>query len=77
MRQRFPELFAREAATKHYGHGFLEVVRRPSLWLCAWPYFWVNWVSIRRACRQIDRMEGYVWERDESSRAPAMALPGK
>ncbi len=68
LRRRFPELFAREAAMKQYGAASRGILANPRLWPCAPVYLCVNLISKHRARRQMDRIEQYVWERDESSR---------
>ncbi len=68
LRREFPELFAREAATKQYGSATMEIVRAPGLWLSALPYLGVNLCSKWRARVQHRRAGEYLWERDESTR---------
>jgi glycosyltransferase involved in cell wall biosynthesis len=68
LKQRFPELFVREAHTKDYGKALWAVLRRPRLWAGVFPYLWVNAFSRYRARKQLQRLSDYVWERDNSSR---------
>lgn len=68
LKQRFPELFLREAHTKDYGQAFRAILRQPRLWAGVFPYLWVNAVSRYRAKKQLGRLSDYVWERDNSSR---------
>lgn len=68
LRRRFPELSSREAAGKQYGTACRDILFTPRLWLYAPVYLGVNLISKYRARRQMDRIEHYVWERDESSR---------
>ena len=68
LRQKFPDLFAREAATKQYGTATFGTARSLRLWPSAMVYLWVNLRSRYRAWRQLRRLSEYVWERDESTR---------
>ena len=67
--QRYPELCARDVKAKKYTQALFEILRRPSLYLAAIPYLYVNLVSRLRANLKFQSMERYVWERDISSRA--------
>ncbi len=67
--QRYPELCARDVKAKKYSQALFEVLRRPSLYLAAIPYLYVNIVSRFRANLKFQSMERYVWERDISSRS--------
>lgn len=73
IRERFPELFSAEQATKQYGKALLHVLARPSLYLGVLPYIYVNVVALRRSRKQAATLERYVWERDNSSRGPQPA----
>jgi glycosyltransferase involved in cell wall biosynthesis len=69
LRDRFPQLFTREAKSKNYGGAFVAILKKPRLWPCAVPYIWVNVVSRHRAKKQFRKLaKEYVWERDNSSR---------
>lgn len=68
LRDRFPQLFAREAAAKRYGANVGEIARHPHLWLPALVYVWITAISKYRGRRLYHRIGQYVWERDESSR---------
>jgi glycosyltransferase involved in cell wall biosynthesis len=69
LRERFPQLFQREAKSKDYRGAALAILKRPRLWPCAIPYIWVNVVSRHRAKKQFRKLaDKYVWERDNSSR---------
>ena len=68
LRQRFPELVARERATKSYGNAVWSIIVRPWLWPAAMFYAAVVIQSRRRARRQLASVDDYVWERDQSSR---------
>lgn len=70
---RYPELAQRETRAKKYGPALLSVVLRPSLYAAALPYLYVTLVSRIRAQRQSKLAQRYVWERDDSSRAPQAA----
>jgi glycosyltransferase involved in cell wall biosynthesis len=70
LRDRYPQLFGREAKSKGYGRAAWAILQQPRLWPCVVPYLWVNLISRRRARRQF-RQGGYVWERDNSSRTSA------
>ncbi len=69
LRDRFPQLSAREAATKHYGANVSGIATRPLLWPHALVYLWVTVISKYRGRRLYRRIGRYVWERDESSRS--------
>lgn len=68
LETRFGELFHREATTKQYTSAFISILRRPNLYVSALPYVWVNLVSRYRARKQRAGLDGYLWERDHSSR---------
>jgi glycosyltransferase involved in cell wall biosynthesis len=68
LRQRFPDLVARERTTKSYGNAISTVVLRPWLWPAAMLYAIVVVQTGRRARRQVASVDDYVWERDDSSR---------
>jgi glycosyltransferase involved in cell wall biosynthesis len=68
LRQRFPDLVARERATKSYRSAVEGIVLRPWLWPAAIVYAVVVLRSRRQANRQLTSIEDYVWQRDESSR---------
>jgi glycosyltransferase involved in cell wall biosynthesis len=67
---RFPDLVARERTTKSYGNAMRGIVMRPWLWPAAAVYAAVVLQTRRRARAQLASTEGYVWERDQSSRKP-------
>ena len=69
LRQRFPDLAARERATKSYRSAGTTILLRPWLWPAAVVYAVVVVQSRRRARRQAASLEDYVWERDGSSRS--------
>jgi glycosyltransferase involved in cell wall biosynthesis len=66
--QRFPELVGRERKTKAYGGAMRSIVVRPWLWPAAAVYTAVVLRTRRRARKQLESLETYVWERDHSSR---------
>jgi hypothetical protein len=68
LAEKFPELVAREQAAKDYSGAMSVVALRPWLWPAATVYLWVNLTARLRARRQFARREGYVWERDTSTR---------
>jgi hypothetical protein len=68
LRERFPELFHREAREKRYAAGAWMLLRQPRLWPCLLPYLLVNLVARWRANRQLRCTKPYVWERDDSTR---------
>ncbi len=74
LRTRFPELLAREVRTRRYASAWFGVLARPSLWLAALPYLYVNLLSRRRAVLQARNLATYRWERDEGSRRAAAAM---
>lgn len=60
------------------GHVWLGVLLSPRLWPCLAVYVFVNLVGRWRARRQLmNRLDTYVWERDESTRVAAVATSGK
>jgi glycosyltransferase involved in cell wall biosynthesis len=67
LARRFPDLVARERATKSYGNAMRGVAVRPWLWPAAAVYAAVVFRTRRRAQAQLGA-ETYVWERDRSSR---------
>ena len=66
LAQRFPELL--ENDDKHYGRAIRDLLGRPSIWPSIPVYLFVNLMARRRARRQFQNIDRYVWERDESSR---------
>jgi glycosyltransferase involved in cell wall biosynthesis len=70
LRQLFPELVAREQVTKSYGSAMWTVMARPWLWPSAFVYAVVIVRTRLGARRRLASLEGYVWERDWSSRRP-------
>lgn len=68
--QRYPDLCARDSKTKRYLRALPAIVKRPSLFIAAVPYFYVNIVSRLRALKQLKSTQRYVWARDNSSRTP-------
>jgi glycosyltransferase involved in cell wall biosynthesis len=68
LHARFPELYAREKRTKRYGRALWAIARQPGLYPCAFPFLVVSVISRLRARQQARRAEGYLWERDRSSR---------
>ena len=71
LRERFPELAAREQAGKSYGGALGAVAQRPWLWPHAAVYGWVNLAARRSAARALASREAYSWDRDEASREAA------
>ena len=63
----YPELL--ENDDKSYSNAFWGILKSPSLWLCVPVYLFVNLTAKRRAVTQLQQLDQYVWERDESSRA--------
>jgi glycosyltransferase involved in cell wall biosynthesis len=70
LRQRFPDLVARERTTKSYRNAMGPIVIRPWLWPAAVVYGAVLVQTRRRAKKQLRSLDDYVWERDQSSRRP-------
>ena len=70
LRQRFPDLVARERTTKSYRNAMWTIIVRPWLWPAAMFYAAVQVQSRRRARKQFAAIADYVWERDLSSRRP-------
>jgi glycosyltransferase involved in cell wall biosynthesis len=70
LRQRFPDLVARERTTKSYRAAVWTIAARPWLWPSAMVYAAVLVHTRRRARKQIRSIGSYVWERDDSSRRP-------
>ncbi|MFL5296750.1 MAG: glycosyltransferase [Phenylobacterium sp.] len=70
LRDRFPDLFAREQRSKRHVAALAAMLRRPSHYVDAIPFVLVSVISRVRAGRQLRRAGGYLWERDNSSRAP-------
>ena len=70
LRQRFPDLVARERTTKSYRSALWTIVVRPWLWPAAALYAVVLVQTRRRARSQLASIDDYVWERDQSSRRP-------
>ena len=68
LRERFPNLVARERSTKSYRNALGTIVVRPWLWPAAAFYAVVLAESRRRARLQLGSIGDYVWERDQSSR---------
>jgi glycosyltransferase involved in cell wall biosynthesis len=68
--QCYPELCARDLKTKRYLRALPVILKRPSLYIAAVPYLYVNVVSRLRARKQFMSTQRYVWERDNSSRSP-------
>jgi glycosyltransferase involved in cell wall biosynthesis len=73
LRQRFPDLYGRETRTKDYGGALWAILRRPKLYSAALTYVVLTVLARLRADRQFRRAQAYVWERDDSSRAPQSA----
>jgi hypothetical protein len=69
LRARFPEKYRAERQTKRYRRAIAQVATNPALYLAAIPFILVSAVSRVRAARQLQSLEGYVWERDDSSRS--------
>jgi len=59
------------------GRIWLGLLLSPQLWPCFPVYLIVNLAGRLRAKRQLNRLETYVWERDESTRVAAAATSGK
>ena len=70
LRERFPDLVARERTAKSYRSALWTIIVRPWLWPAAVIYTVVLVQSGRRARRQFASIDDYVWERDQSSRGP-------
>ena len=70
LRERFPDLVARERTAKSYRSALWTIIVRPWLWPAAVIYAVVLVQSGRRARRQFASIDDYVWERDQSSRGP-------
>ena len=68
LRARYPELSARETRSKNHRAAFLSLLAKPTLYPDLAPYAYVILASRLRARRQFRKIEGYVWERDNSSR---------
>ncbi len=63
----YPELLVND--DKKYGAAIWDILKRPSLWPCVPVYLYVNLTAKRRARKQLQQLDQYVWERDDSSRA--------
>lgn len=50
---------------------WLGMLGKPALWPSAVAYLYINFITRRRARRQMGAITGYVWERDESTRQRA------
>ena len=70
LRQRYPDLVARERTSKSYRGAMRTIVIRPWLWPAAALYAVVLVQTRRRARSQLTLVDDYVWERDQSSRRP-------
>jgi len=70
LRERFPDLVARERTTKSYRSALGTIALRPWLWPAAVLYAAIVLRSRRRARVQLASIGNYVWERDQSSRVP-------
>jgi glycosyltransferase involved in cell wall biosynthesis len=70
LRERFPDLVARERTTKSYRSAASTIMVRPWLWPAAVVYAAVLLETRRRARVQVASIHSYVWERDQSSRRP-------
>jgi hypothetical protein len=68
LRERFPDLAARERTTKSYTNALGTIAVRPWLWPAGVFYVTVVLRSRRRARAQTASIDSYVWERDQSSR---------
>ena len=64
----YPELAGQEVRTKNYMLALISILRRPLLYISAFPYAYVLVMSRLRAQRQLTESGNYVWERDDSSR---------
>ena len=62
----YPELL--ENDDKNYATAFWDILKTPSIWPCVPVYLYVNLIAKRRAQKQLQQLDQYVWERDESSR---------
>ena len=62
----YPELL--ENDDKNYGTAFWDILKSPSIWPCVPVYLYVNMTAKRRALKQLQQLDQYVWERDDSSR---------
>lgn len=65
------------SATPHRGRVWLGILLSPRLWPCLPVYLFVNLVGRWRARRQLNRLDTYVWERDESTRVAAVPTSGE
>jgi len=70
LRQRYPDLVARERTSKSYRGALWTIVIRPWLWPAATLYAVILVQTRRRARSQLASVDDYVWERDQSSRRP-------
>lgn len=67
LAKRFPELLQND--DKDYRAALGDILVRPALWPCVPAYLFVNVIAKWRARKQIQKLDQYVWERDESSRS--------
>ncbi|MEM9347224.1 MAG: glycosyltransferase family A protein [Planctomycetota bacterium] len=69
LNRKFPQLQA--SPREESGAKRFDIKRKPGLWPAAFVYLLVNGLTRWRARKQLNRLDGYQWERDESSRAQA------
>lgn len=69
LRQRFPELFAREVTPKRYAAALIGMALRPRAYLDAAIYVLVTAASLISARARARNLGRYVWARDDSSRS--------
>jgi hypothetical protein len=72
LANRFPELYRPDSGRKAYGKALLTLLARPDLYRGLITYVWVTLISRARARAQARDLQGYAWERDNSSRAHAV-----
>ena len=68
--RKFPEL--RDTPGEESGAKKFDIRRKPGLWPAACVYLLVNGLTRWRARKQLNQLESYQWERDESSRVQAV-----
>jgi glycosyltransferase involved in cell wall biosynthesis len=72
LRAKHSDLFKGEIGERSYARALLLTMANPCRWSDAAPYVLVNILSRIRAKRQLQKLSGYVWERDESTRQAAV-----
>ena len=68
--RKLPQL--RDAPGEESGAKIFDIRRKPGLWPAACVYLLVNGLTRWRARKQLNQLESYQWERDESSRVQAL-----